>query len=134
MLGGFGLDQPELNKRIDLSKKASKVFGKDHYVCDMFWTDKKIAVEYDSDQQHTGSDRIASDSIRRNTLESSGIKVVTITKQQLYNSIELTRAAQTIAGHMGRRLFSRKCNFNTKHQELRKQLLKNTWTNAAFTQ
>jgi len=124
MLGGFGFDLPELNKRINLSKNASKVFGKDYYVCDIYWADKKTAVEYDSDQQHTGSDRIAKDSIRRNTLASSGIKVITVTKQQLYSSIELTRAAQAIAKHMGRRLFSRKGNFHNKYLELRKQLLK----------
>ena len=124
MFGGFGFDLPELNKRINLSKQASKVFGKDYYVCDIYWADTKTAVEYDSDQQHTGSDRIARDSIRRNTLASSGINVVTVTKQQLYSSIELTRAAQSIAKHMGRRLFSRKGNFYAKHHELRKQLLK----------
>jgi len=124
MLGGFGFDLPELNKRIDLTSAERRKYGKDFYVCDIFWADKKIAVEYDSDQQHTGSDRIASDSIRRNILESSGIKVVTITKQQLYSSMELTRAAQSIATHMGRRLFSRKSGFYSKHHELRKQLLK----------
>jgi len=124
MLGGFGFDMPELNRRIDLSKIASKQFGKEYYICDMYWPDKKVAVEYDSDQHHTGSDRIASDSIRRNILNSSGIKIVTVTKLQLYSSTELTRVAQSIAAHMGKRLFFRKRNFLAKHQELRKQLLK----------
>jgi len=123
MLGGFGFDLPEMNKRIILSKSAKKDYKKDYYVCDIFWSDEKIAVEYDSDQHHTGSDRIANDSIRRNTLESSGIRVVTVTKQQLFSSSELERVARTIANHMDKRLFSKKSKFDTAHKELRKQLL-----------
>jgi len=123
MLGGFGFELPELNKRITLSKNARKYFDKDYYVCDLYWPEKKIAVEYDSDQQHTGSERIASDSKRRNALSTSGINVVSITKQQLYSSTELESAARTIAGYMQRRLFSKKSNFYARYHELRRQLL-----------
>jgi len=123
MLGGYGFNVPELNKRIALSKTARKYFNKDYYACDLFWADGRIAVEYDSDQQHTGSDRIANDSKRRNILASTGIRVITVTKQQLYSSLELERAARTIASQMNRRLFSKKSNFYTVHQNLRKQLL-----------
>jgi hypothetical protein len=123
MLGGFGFSCPKLNKRINLTKTASKDFGSDYYVCDMFWADEKIAVEYDSDQQHTGSDRIANDSKRRNALTSAGIKVISVTRKQLYSSVELERAAKAIARQMGTRLFYRKGNFHKKHRELRKELL-----------
>jgi len=123
MLGGFGFNLPELNKRIILTKTARKYFRKNYYVCDLFWPDKNVAVEYDSDQQHTGSDRIANDSKRRNVLESSGIRVITVTKQQLFSSVELERAARTIAKHLNKRLFPTKSNFYTAHQELREQLL-----------
>jgi len=123
MLGGFGFDQPELNKRITLSKNARKYFDKSYYVCDLFWENEQIAVEYDSDQHHTGSERIASDSNRRNALGLAGIRVVSITKHQLYSSLELEGAARTIAGHMQKRLFSKKSNFYERHYELRRQLL-----------
>jgi len=122
MLGGYGFGLPELNERILLSKTARKEFGKAFYVCDMFWPDEKVAVEYDSDQHHTGSDRIANDSKRRNALASSGISVVSVTKYQLYSSLELGRVAITIAGHMNKRLYSGR-NFSAAHRELRKQLL-----------
>jgi len=122
-MGGFRFELPELNKRIVLTKTARKYFNKEYYVCDLFWSNKKIAVEYDSDQQHTGSDRIASDSKRRNVLDSSGIRVVSVTKQQLYSGAELERAARTIAKHMGRRLRIKESNFYAAHNELREQLL-----------
>jgi len=123
MLGGFGFKMPELNRHIVLTKSARKNFNKDYYSCDMFWPDEKIAVEYDSDQQHTGSDRIANDSKRRNALNSLGIRVITITKQQLYSSLEMERAAKVIARHMKKRLFPSKNSFATANRELRKQLL-----------
>ena len=123
MLGGYGFSLPELNRRIVLSKTARKVFNADYYVCDMFWPDERVAVEYDSDQQHTGSDRIANDSKRRNALNSAGVRVVSVTKQQLYSTVELERVARTIAKHMNRRLFSKKSKFYAMHRELRKQLL-----------
>ena len=123
MLGGYAFALPELNKRITLTKTARKYFNKGYYICDLYWPKSKTAVEYDSDQQHTGSDRIANDSKRRNALASMGIKVVSVTKQQLYSSVELERAARTIAKHMNRRLFTTKSEFYAMHRELRKQLL-----------
>jgi len=124
MLGGYGFDMPELNYRITLVKAARKNFNKDYYVCDIFWPDEKIGVEYDSDQQHTGSDRIAKDSKRRNALNSIGIRVVSVTKQQLHCPVELESVARTIAKHKNRRLFLNKSRFDKAHKELRKQLLR----------
>jgi len=125
MLGGFGFYSPELNKRVKLKKTARKHFGKAYYVCDILWVNEKVAVEYDSDQQHTGSERIANDSKRRNALAAVGIRVVSVTKQQLFDSAELESVAQTIAGHLNKRLFSKKSNFTAAHRELRKQLRMN---------
>jgi len=123
MLGGFGFDLPELNRRITLSQKARKYFTKSYYVCDLFWPNEKVAVEYDSDQQHTGSERIANDSNRRNALTSAGVNVVSVTRQQLYSVAELESVARTIAGHMQKRLFSKKSNFYARHRDLRRLLL-----------
>ncbi|MCL2529013.1 MAG: endonuclease domain-containing protein [Coriobacteriia bacterium] len=123
-LGGFGFEKPELNRRVNLTKSVRKYFRKEYYVCDLFWAEKKVAVEYDSDQNHTGSERIASDSKKRNALVSMGIQVVSVTKQQLYNSKELESAVRTVAKHMGKRLFPAKSNFPAAHLELRKELLK----------
>ena len=122
-LGGYGFLAPELNHRINLSKTARRHFRKQYYVCDLFWPGKELAVEYDSDQNHTGSERIANDSNKRNALASAGINVVSVTKRQLYNSPEFESSARTIAHHMGRRLFSKKSNFAAAHRELRRQLL-----------
>ena len=122
-MGGYGFTMPKLNSRVTLSKTARKHFSKDYYICDLFWPDKKLAVEYDSDLYHTGSDRITNDSKRRNALASVGISVVSVTKQQLFSRVEFEKVVRTIAKHLGKRLLLEKSSHNTTHYILRKQLL-----------
>ena len=76
-----------------------------------------------SDQFHTGSERIANDSKRRNALAMLGIRVVSVTRLQLYNSVELERVARTIASYLDKRLKIKYSNFAAAHRELRRQLL-----------
>ena len=122
-LGGYGFKTPQLNYRITLSKTAKRYFTKDYYVCDLYWPDEKVAVEYDSDMFHTGSERIANDSNKRNALALQGIQVVSVTRRQLYRFKELEGATKTIAKHLGKRLFPKKGDFATVRLKLRKQLL-----------
>lgn len=122
-LGGYGFAAPELNKRVALSKATKKYFSKDYYVCDMFWPEKEVAAEYDSDKFHTGSERIANDSKKRNALATQGINVVSVTRLQLYNSAEFAEVARTLAYYLDKRLQFKKGRFSTAHNELRRQLL-----------
>ena len=122
LLGGFGLFMPELNSRIIPAKTAKRASSKAHYVCDLFWPDYNLAVEYDSDQHHTGSAQIAEDSKKRNALNVMGITVITVTKQQLYRSAELEKVARVLANCMDKRLKYRNPGFATAHRELRSQL------------
>lgn len=122
-LGGFGLIMPELNSRIIPSKMVRRSANKASYACDLYWPDYALAVEYDSDQYHTGSARIADDAKRKNILASLGITVITITKRQIYSSAELEKAARLLAKNMDRRLLHKKQDFGAPQHELRKQLL-----------
>ena len=122
-LGGFGMPKPELNVRIALTKTAEKVAGKKFYVCDLFWPDRNIAVEYDSDSFHAGQKQIADDSKKRNTLTIMGIKVLSITTQQLFSPIDFERAAGAIANCIGKRLVYKNPGFMRANNSLREQLL-----------
>jgi len=122
-LGGFGFKMPQLNYRINLPMSAKKYFSKDYYICDIYWPDEKVAVEYDSDKFHTGSERIANDSNKRNALALQGIQVISVTRKQLYRFKELDGAAKTLAKHLGKRLFPKKGDFATVRLKLRSQLL-----------
>jgi very-short-patch-repair endonuclease len=121
MQGGYGILAPKLNSRIRLAKTARRNASKSYYVCDLFWPDYDLAVEYDSDEYHTGPDRIANDSKRRNALASVGIMVITVTKKQIGHIGELEKAARLICDNMGRRL-QLPANFAIKRSVLRREL------------
>ena len=123
-LGGYGFFFPELNYRITPSKTALRSASKSYYVCDLFWPDYDLAVEYDSDYCHTGTKNIAADSKKRNALALMGITVITVTKNQLYSRIELEKVARILANHLDKRLLhSRNPGFATVHRDLHDLLL-----------
>lgn len=122
-LGGYGLPQPKMNCRIDVGGQSRKAAAKDYYVCDLFWPGRQIAVEYDSDAFHTGSERIASDAGRRNALLARGVTVVTITKRQVLDKRELDRAAASLAKALGRRQRAGRQDWTSKQLQLRASLL-----------
>ena len=123
-LGGYHFPTPEHNGRIAPGKTAKQIASKTYYACDLFWHDYALAVEYDSDQHHTGADRIASDSKKRNALSMMGVTVVTVTNQQLHSVLELEKVACVLANHMGRRRrWLDSPGFAAAHRELRRLLL-----------
>lgn len=97
-LGGYALPHPVLNGKIPLGAKAQRIAGKSHYKCDLIWPDKKVAIEYDSDSEHTGPERIAADALRRNVLQTEkGIRIITITNRQLRDPIRFESAMKETA-------------------------------------
>jgi len=118
-LGGFGLPKPELNARIVPKKADLRTAGKEFYICDLFWPDKDVVAEYDSNQYHTGSAHIADDSKKRNALKAMGITVITATTQQVYDSNEFEKVARVIAKCLGKRLVYKNPGFAAAHKELR---------------
>jgi hypothetical protein len=61
----------------------------------------KIAIEYDSDDEHTASEKITNDSIRRNVLEEMGYRVVSVTNGIFSDPVQLERAASVVANALG---------------------------------
>lgn len=120
-MGGYGLDFPSLNHRIDVSKKVLHS-ASDFYVCDLLWPSAKFALEYDSDAFHTGSDRINKDSIRRSDLHLAGIIVVSVTRQQVKSYTELEKLAHLVAEALGKRLCYKQPQFSQACFALRKAL------------
>ena len=122
-LGGFGLPAPKLNARITPSKAARKSSSKAFYICDLFWPEHDLAVEYDSDLFHTGAEHIADDSRKRNALTLMGVTVITVTTKQLYNRKEFDKTVRVIAKCLGKRLVYNPPDFFTANRKLRKELL-----------
>lgn len=96
-LGGYGLPKPDLNLRFGVDGKAREITDKHFFRGDLCWKDAGIALEYDSDAAHTGPDRIAADTKRRNALAYLGITVLGITRKQAFDVGEFDRVARTLA-------------------------------------
>ena len=122
-LGGYGFPMPLFNYRIDVKVGAGKTAGKSKYYCDLYWPDKKVAVEYDSDAYHTGSERIEQDAIKRNALSSMGVTVVTMSRLQVIETSKLRESAEVLSRLLGKRLKCPAKEFKYRHAELRDQLL-----------
>jgi len=119
--GGYGFPKPQLNYRIDMPADSEKTAGKPYYICDLYWPDGKVDVEYDSDAYHTGPERIANDAIRRNALISVNVTVVTVTRMQIIDTQSFRKLAELLSQRLGKRLKYPKKEFATRHASLRRE-------------
>lgn len=119
--GGFALPQPKMNYPISASD-ISAYKGKRQYFCDLFWPESKLAVEYDSDMFHVGSDRIAYDAERRRNLIAKGITVISVTKDQVFNANKTEALARMLASKMGHRIRTSLKDAMMRRYDLRKAL------------
>jgi len=126
-LGGYGLPAPELNRRVDYRKNAesfaSFAFDKEYYVCDLFWPEANLALEYDSSAYHVGAEHIAADSTKRSDLEVIGIKAVTVTNSQIQNAEKFETVAKVVAKKVQKQLRCKNPQFIRTRDELRDMLL-----------
>jgi len=124
-LGGYGFATPLLNYHIEVPGVAGRKTAKLQYYCDLYWPDAKVAVEYDSDAFHALPERIAKDAIRRNALLSIGVTVITVTRKQITNTVELRKIAHALSKLLDKRLQQQMPEFAARHVELRNLLLRN---------
>lgn len=115
--GGYGLPAPVLNRRVDIA-------GKGFYACDLLWPKERVAIEYDSDQWHSASAKLASDSRKRSALCASGYQVISVTNVQLMDTGDMDNVALALARALGKRLRGLDdITFRQKQRELRRELL-----------
>ncbi len=122
-LGGYGIELPVLNCRIDVPARARSVSSKQFYRCDLYWPRANLALEYDSDQEHLGSKNAASDSARRIALDELGVDVVTVTTLQIASREEMERIAIHVSRCLGKRLQCPGSAFAVANLRLRTELL-----------
>jgi len=125
-LGGYAIEMPALNHRIDLKKAARKITDKKFCVCDLYWPQVKLAVEYEGEESHTGIENVSKDSSRRDALIAMGITVITVTKWQINSPKEVNGIAHLLADKLGKRLRYKDPDFTRRCIELQKILLQYT--------
>ena len=68
-VGGFGVKDLVLNEPVNLSKEAVEICGQDIIIPDISSSNKKIAIEYDSDTFHDDSNQNRRDKLQINALK-----------------------------------------------------------------
>lgn len=121
--GGYGLRRPRLNYEVTVASTASGSTRKINRRCDLYWPESKLAVEYESDLCHTGSEDILRDSVRRTELAKENVRVITVTKEQLFDARKLDEVAHALARRMGMRIRCSRSDWMMRRYELRMKLL-----------
>ena len=119
-MGGYGIPQPELNAQVTHSFSDTR--HPERFRCDLYWPTVKLALEYDSHQYHASSEKVVLDSTRRMKIESEKIHVLSVTKQQIYNSSEFEKLVGVIARYLGHRIRINRKDFDQRRQHLRAKL------------
>ncbi|MGN0072249.1 MAG: hypothetical protein ACI36W_00350 [Coriobacteriales bacterium] len=122
-LGGYALPKPQANGTIRLSGLQQHVSGTCERRGDLLWPLAKLAVEYDSDQEHLGSEKLLQDTQRRNALLFKGYTVITVTKHQLYSIDEMDKVAINISKQLGKRIRPTRLDWCYKQEALFERLL-----------
>lgn len=122
-LGGYGLEKPQLNYRIDVPPRFRKLADRSYCECDLCWPAARLVVEYDSRLHHSDADRRESDARRRNTLIALGFTVATVSADQVLDGGSFNRLAHQLANRLGKRLRYVDPQFTRAHLALRDELL-----------
>ena len=122
-MGGFGLPAPLLNPKVSLTPFQQQLAGKSYLSPDLYWPNHAVSVEYDSDEFHTGSRKIAIDAHRRDVMAHLGITEITVTKQQFNDLVTFNKVAHIVSGAIGHRINPRRSDFPSLQFELRARLL-----------
>ena len=123
-MGGYGFSNPILNRPFDVSEALANLTGDSVRWADISWVGAALAVEYDSNQFHSGIAKISQDATRRTLLQAAGINVVVVTNEQFKSIAELDRIAKAIARELSVRTRYRAQNYQRKKESLHQEVLR----------
>lgn len=101
--GGYGLPLPKMNPKKALSERASRMLNQETIRCDLHWLDKRVAVEYDSSQEHLDAKSAARDKLRANTLGYENTVVISVTPEMIAKPSEFEGVARQLFHALGKR-------------------------------
>ena len=121
-MGGYGLKGATFNQQIELNSNLAKRLEQKNCFVDLYFKDRKIAVEYDSFAWHQSPSDQGRDALRTSILKRQGIEVYSLSTIQLYDEDACKDFAYNLAKSMDKRIQIRSKRFPEKHLELRRLL------------
>lgn len=129
--GGRNIPSPCVNPVLQLDEKARLALKKNTLRLDIYWPEQQLCVEYDG-KIHSGADKICKDAARRNFLIGRGIKVITVTKEQMKDPRQFEELVRTICKITGTRYYSPSSKRGEKIRWLEEELRTNSITLQLF--
>lgn len=102
-MGGYSLERPTLNWQIPVDPMERTLASQDEMFGDICWPKGKVALEYDSWEQHgrLGSAKLAKDRARANSLTALGWRVLSVGYEQVASVQSMTLLARKVARLLG---------------------------------
>lgn len=101
-LGGFGLERPLLNRAVDALGLRGAASDRDEVTPDLLWPGRRVALEYDSAEFHSGRGRRErEDVVRSNILAALGYRVLRATPETVRSLPDLELLAGQVACALG---------------------------------
>lgn len=122
--GGRALSFPKLNYEVKRSGGRPDSHGRASYRCDLCWPERKVCVEYDSDEHHGSVEQMAEDSEKRIALSEMGYTVLEMTRQQVMDGEAFEEFTAALMNALNEHPRIRVSNLDEKRERLRKRLLK----------
>ena len=97
--GGLALPRPYANYGLEVPEHLWDKTSKRTIVPDLFWPEANLAIEYDSDEEHTGRDH--EDQERQELAQDMGLKVITFRNSDMANLTRFNAKARSVATYLG---------------------------------
>lgn len=120
--GGYGFPLPDMNPKVSLGQHASRMLQQDTIRCDLHWLSKRVAVEYNSTQEHLNPVAAARDAQRFNALGYDDMAVIAVTPRMIAVPAQFDSVARRLAQALGKRMGPQVYVLSQARSELRFQL------------
>lgn len=123
-LGGLGIMRPISNAKINVPQelRVGVHAWRQIVMPDLFWPERGVVVEYDSDEAHAGRER--EDQERRELLQDMGYVVIVFHADDVLDRGKFSAKVSSLAGHLGLSLPPASDEFTRLQDTLRNMLLR----------
>lgn len=124
MMGGYDLEQPELNRKVHLSPAAAAIVGMSEITPDLCWFDRKTLLEYDSWENHQDGMRLSNDDLRIQAFVKDDWTALTLRTENMNDSVKFDRIVRgVLAPALGARVPSLTQGYMNLQRELRDEVM-----------
>lgn len=126
-MGGYGLDKPLMNHRIDLSEEEQRLCGRAYLVIDLYWPQARVGLEYDGRAYHSDALAVSHDRRKDSVLACKGITIIRVDGNQAGSLEQLYALAKKVARLTGKRLRAPKQEHLVRRAELYGTLFRSSY-------